>query len=183
MDCFFASVAMRNRPELDGLPVAVSWSDSSKGNAEIASANYAARRFGVRNGMWLRRARELCPDLISMPYEFEAYTAAAEAMYRQVFSMTPHVMGVSVDECYADVTGLGEPMRLARALRDSIRTQIGLDASIGIGPSRLLARLATRRAKPDNGDGVFQLSKVKASEMLATEAVSRVSWPSHEIDP
>ena len=67
MDCFFASVATRQRPELDGLPVAVSWSDSSKGNAEIASANYAARRHGVRNGMWLRRARELCPGVYAVP--------------------------------------------------------------------------------------------------------------------
>ena len=123
MDCFFASVAMRNRPELEGLPVAVSWSESSKGNAEIASANYAARRCGVRNGMWLRNARELCPDIISMPYEFEAYTAAAEAMYKQVFTTTPHVMGVSVDECYADVTGLGEPRQLAYELRANIHAQ------------------------------------------------------------
>lgn len=114
MDCFFASVATRGRPELEGLPVAVSWSDSSKGSAEIASANYAARRQGVSNGMWLRTARERCPELISMPYEFEEYSAAAESMYKIVLSMTPHVMGVSIDECYADVTGLADPTALAR---------------------------------------------------------------------
>ena len=105
MDCFFCAVAIRGRPALAGLPLVVSWSDSSKGNAEIASANYAARAFGVKNGMWVKAAKELCPELLVMPYEFDKYATTAELMYMLVFERTPHVMGVSVDECYADVTG------------------------------------------------------------------------------
>ncbi|KAL1508563.1 hypothetical protein AB1Y20_004662 [Prymnesium parvum] len=166
MDCFFASVAARGRPELSGLPLAVSWSDSSHGSSEIASANYCARRAGVRNGMWLRRARELCPDLISMPYEFDAYAAAAEAMYKAVLDATPHVMGVSIDECYADVSGMGDPTAIASQLRACIFERTGCYASIGIGPSRLLARLATRLAKPDRGAGVASLTAQQAAPLL-----------------
>ena len=146
MDCFFASVAARGRPELDGLPVAVAWSESS---GEIASCNYTAREFGVRASMWMPRARELCPHIIVMPYEFEAYEATAESMYRTVFETTPHVMGVSVDECFADFTELTDPEAAATDLRARIYARTGCIASIGLAPSRLLARLATKRAKPD----------------------------------
>ena len=88
LDCFFASVASLHRPELQGLPVAVSWSGSTKGSAEIASANYRARRDGVKNGMWVPRATELCPHLVIMPYEFDRYEVVAEAMYKAVFDVT-----------------------------------------------------------------------------------------------
>jgi nucleotidyltransferase/DNA polymerase involved in DNA repair len=163
MDCFFASVAVAGRPELEGLPVAVAWSD---GNAEIASANYAARAFGVRNGMWGSQAKELCPSLITMPYEFERYEEIAEVMYRAVFAVTPHVMGVSVDECYADLSALGSPEATAATLRETIRTQTGCVASIGIGPNRLLARVATKRAKPD---GLHALHSVAEGRTLLTD--------------
>ena len=144
-DCFFASVAARHRPELDGVPVVVSWGNASHGSAEIASANYVARRYGVKNGMWLNRARELCTKLVSMPYEFEEYAAAAEAMYKLVLETTPHVMGVSCDECYADLTGLfDDAYDVAVELRAAIQRETKCWASIGIGPSRLLARIATR---------------------------------------
>ena len=151
LDCFFASVASLHRPELQGLPVAVSWSGSTKGSAEIASANYRARRDGVKNGMWVPRATELCPHLVIMPYEFDRYEVVAEAMYKAVFDVTPHVMGISCDECFAAVTGLPvDAERLGEALRASIlRETGGCTASVGIGPNRLLARLATARAKPD----------------------------------
>ena len=163
MDCFFASVAARNRPELEGLPVAVAWSDSEKGHAEIASCNYVARAYGLRNGMWVARARELCSCLVVMPYEFESYTVAADKMYRAVFAVTPHVMGVSVDECYADLTHVPEPEAALAGLRTTIREQTGCNASIGVGPNRLLARIATKRAKPD---GLVRLSLGEARAML-----------------
>lgn len=174
MDCFFASVATLNRPVLRGLPVGVSWSShTTSGAAEIASANYEARAFGVKNGMFVRTAMQLCPDLVLMPYEFEAYERIADAMYKLVFEATPHVMGVSVDECYCDLTHApGEPEQLAASLRAAIAAGTGCNASIGIGPNRLLARLATKRAKPDGlvrihsvAEGAAELRDVPIGEL------------------
>ena len=125
MDCFFASVAARNRPALQGLPLAVSWSDNEHGAAEIASANYAARACGVHNGMWVSAAKQKCPQLLILPYEFEAYASAAEDMYRAVLALTPHVMGISCDEAYADATGCGEPAAMATQLRAAIARATG----------------------------------------------------------
>mmetsp|Transcript_3086 Transcript_3086/g.9736 ORF Transcript_3086/g.9736 Transcript_3086/m.9736 type:complete len:454 (+) Transcript_3086:163-1524(+) len=163
MDCFFASVAAALRPELAGLPLAVSWGEASSTHAEIASASYEARAKGVRNGMWIPQALRCCPELLVAPYEFGEYEKAAEAMYRVVFSVTPHVMGVSVDECYADVTGLGDPAALAASLRARIRDATKCNASIGIGPNRVVARLATAQAKPN---GMRALSGKEARELL-----------------
>ena len=116
MDCFFASVAARGRPELDGIALAVAWSGNERGAAEIASCSYVARAYGVSNGMWVARAKELCDHLVVMPYEFEKYQTCADAMYRAVFEITPHVMGVSVDECFADVSASGDAADAASAL-------------------------------------------------------------------
>jgi DNA repair protein REV1 len=102
MDCFFAAVAALGRPELDNLPVAVSW--SSAGAGEVSSCNYAARAAGCGAGMRIARAKEMCPDLVVMPYEFERYSAIALDVYRIFHDVTPHVMGVSVDEAYIDAT-------------------------------------------------------------------------------
>jgi DNA repair protein REV1 len=176
MDCFFASIAAALRPELAGLPLAVSWGDASSPHAEIASASYEARAKGVRNGMWLVQALRCCPDLLIAPYEFAEYERAAEAMYQIVFSVTPHVMGVSVDECYADVTGLGEPTALAASLRARVRDATKCNASIGIGPNRIVARLATAQAKPD---GMRALSGAEARELLSSLPVRTLPGIGH----
>ena len=104
MDCFFCSVAVRGRPELAGMPVAVCWSNAESDKAThgaISSANYEARKYGIRAGMFIGKAKELCPTLISLPYEFEKYSTTAEALYREILALTPFVQGVSVDEAFA----------------------------------------------------------------------------------
>ena len=171
MDCFFASISMRGRLELDGMPVAVSWGSGEHGNGEIASCNYVARAHGIRNGMWMQRAKELCSYLIAMPYEFHEYERAAEEMHRVVFATTPHMMGVSVDECFADLTACADPDQACRELRAAIFAKTGCTASIGLGPNRLLARLATKRAKPD---GQFRLSLVEGRAMLRDQPVNEL---------
>ena len=106
MDCFFASVAAAGHPELAGVPLAVCHSagGTAASASEISTCNYEARAFGVRKGMWLRDAHALCPALVTRPYEFERYAAAAESMYRALFSLTPWVLGLSCDEAVLDVT-------------------------------------------------------------------------------
>ena len=164
MDCFFASVAALGRPELAGLPVAVSW--SSAGGGELSSCNYLARATGCRAGMRIARAKEMCPNLIVMPYEFERYSAVAIDVYRTLHELSPHVMGVSVDEAYVDVTGLdGDPVQIAADIRERIVTKTGCAASVGVGPNRLIARLATKKAKPD---GSYHVPATSAASFLAS---------------
>ena len=114
MDCFFAAVATLGRPELAGLPVAVSWSSGAKGAGELSSCNYEARAFGCRAGGRVADALRRCPNLVVMPYEFEKYSAVALEVYRILHDLTPHVMGVSVDEAYIDVTALVTSGRASR---------------------------------------------------------------------
>ena len=170
MDCFFASVAALGRPELAGLPVAVSW--SSAGGGELSSCNYLARATGCRAGMRIARAKEMCPNLIVMPYEFERYSAVAIDVYRLLHELSPHVMGVSVDEAYVDVTGLdGDPVQIAEDIRGRIVTKTGCAASVGVGPNRLIARLATKKAKPD---GAYHVPATSAASFLASLPIAEL---------
>ncbi|CAE6926976.1 REV1, partial [Symbiodinium sp. CCMP2456] len=155
MDCFFASVATRGRTQtFAGLPVAVAWGTGS--SSEISSANYCARAYGIRAGMWAGEAFQLCPDLVVMPYEFDAIMETAELFYRSVLETTPYVQGISCDEVFADVSHLVQDdvrswQALARKIRADIWSRSGCVASIGVAKNRLLARLATKFAKPRPG--------------------------------
>ncbi|CAE7359776.1 Rev1, partial [Symbiodinium sp. KB8] len=124
MDCFFASVATRGRTQtFAGLPVAVAWGTGS--SSEISSANYCARAYGIRAGMWAGEAFQLCPDLVVMPYEFDSIMETAELFYRSVLDTTPYVQGISCDEVFADVSHLvQDDVRSWQALARKIRADI-----------------------------------------------------------
>ncbi|XP_062022940.1 DNA repair protein REV1 isoform X2 [Rosa rugosa] len=151
MDCFFVSVVIRQRPELKDRPVAVCHSDNPKGTAEISSANYPARDYGVRAGMFVRDAKALCPHLVILPYDFEAYEEVADQFYDILHKHCRKVQAVSCDEAFLDVTYLeGVDMdMLASTVRQEIFETTGCTASAGIARNMLMARLATRTAKPD----------------------------------
>eukprot|EP00613_Pedinella_sp_CCMP2098_P035372 CAMPEP_0171746180 /NCGR_PEP_ID=MMETSP0991-20121206/38635_1 /TAXON_ID=483369 /ORGANISM="non described non described, Strain CCMP2098" /LENGTH=217 /DNA_ID=CAMNT_0012345859 /DNA_START=99 /DNA_END=748 /DNA_ORIENTATION=- len=106
MDAFFASCCTVGRPELKGKPLAICHSSgvASGSNSEVSTCNYEARKFGVKKGMWLGEARRLCPHLVARPYEFGKYETVAEAVYRELFAVTPWVAGLSCDEALLDVT-------------------------------------------------------------------------------
>ncbi|KAM7543287.1 hypothetical protein Aperf_G00000009228 [Anoplocephala perfoliata] len=170
MDCFFVSVCLRSRPAFVGLPVAVTHSKGKKAESsmsEVASCSYEARKFGVKNGMLLGKARALCPDLKTVPYEFDAFYRAAEDLYRTVAKFCLQIEALSCDEMYVDVTDLLEvrstsegdihltnPFILGSALRRQVKEITQCSATCGFGTNRLLARLATKRAKP-NGQALF----------------------------
>ncbi|KAI8084900.1 uncharacterized protein BX664DRAFT_283783 [Halteromyces radiatus] len=157
-DCFFASVGIKSRPELSCLPVAVSHGKGLQKNSssDIASCNYIARSFGIRNGMRVGQAQELCPDLHIIPYEFEEYRKVSEIFYNILFEYADEIQAVSVDEALLEVGShitqaeTGQEESLAKKIRDDIRERTGCEASIGIGPNILIARLATKKAKPCN---------------------------------
>lgn len=150
-DCFFVSVVIRRHPELNDKPVAVCHSDNPKGTAEISSANYPAREYGVRAGMFVRVAKALCPPLVIVPYNFEAYEEVADQFYNILHKHCTKVQAVSCDEAFLDVTDSeGEdPQYLASTIRKEIFDTTGCTASTGIAGNMLLARLATRNAKPN----------------------------------
>ncbi|KAJ0038248.1 hypothetical protein Pint_23737 [Pistacia integerrima] len=150
-DCFFVSVIIRNHPELQDKPVAICHSDSVKGTAEISSANYPARDYGVKAGMFVRDAKALCPHLVICPYNFEAYEEVADQFYNILHKHCTRVQAVSCDEAFLDVTYLEveDPEILASKIRKEIFETTGCTASTGIAGNMLMARLATRTAKPN----------------------------------
>ena len=182
MDCFFAAVAIRDNPSLRGKPVAVCSGSGPSSNSEISSCTYEARKHGVRATMWLQEARRKCPALVTADYDFEAYSAAAVRAHSCVLDMTPHVRAVSIDECYADVTHLvheasSSDAEGAKIVAERLRSAIleatgGCPASIGSAESCLLARVATRLAKPD---GHRHLSPEEARSELARLPVTSLT--------
>ncbi|CEP03802.1 hypothetical protein PBRA_003409 [Plasmodiophora brassicae] len=163
MDCFFASVSIRDRPELADKAVVVSHS-SKTGNGEISTCNYVARSFGIRSGMWMKAAIQLCPALHVVGFEFEKYAVASEAVYRTCFRYTHAVQVVSCDEALLEIPAEEDPEAIGQCIREDIKRETGCPASIGIASSILFARLANRSAKPD---GLHWIKEIDQAEVLS----------------
>jgi DNA polymerase-4 len=146
LDAFYASVEQLLDPSLRGRPVAV-------GGGVVLAASYEAKAFGVRGGMPGRRARELCPGLIFVSGHFKEYQRLGEAAIKVLGDFTPLVERLSIDEAFADVAGcthlFGPPAEIARAIRERVRTELGLPISIGVARTKHLAKIASQVAKPD----------------------------------
>ncbi|XP_049690546.1 DNA repair protein REV1 isoform X2 [Accipiter gentilis] len=231
MDCFFVSVAIRNRPDLKGKPVAVTsnrgagkaplrpganpqieqqyyqnkllngkaeirvpdkldssvWEhpDSTRVNgadfdltvlsmAEIASCSYEARQVGIKNGMFFGQAKKLCPNLQAVSYDFDAYKEVARTVYEILASYTHNIEAVSCDEALVDITEILTetrltPDELANAIRTEIKAQTKCTASVGMGSNILLARMATRKAKPD---GQYHLKPEEVDDFIRGQLVT-----------
>ena len=151
MDAFYASVEQRDRPELLGKPVVVGGAPDKRG--VVAAASYEARAFGVRSAMSMAKAVRLCPSLLIVHPDFTRYRAVSQQVFAIFRSVTPLVEPLSLDEAYLDVTenAWGEPLatRVARRLKEEIRTTTGLTASAGVAPNKFLAKIASGWKKPD----------------------------------
>uniref|UniRef100_A0A8B9LR59 DNA repair protein REV1 n=1 Tax=Astyanax mexicanus TaxID=7994 RepID=A0A8B9LR59_ASTMX len=142
--------------------------------AEIASCSYEARKAGVRNGMFFGQAKQLCPGLQSVPYDFQAYKEVALAMYETLASYTYNIEALSCDEALVDATALLAelgitPDELASAIRTDVREKTGCSASIGMGSNILLARMATRKAKPN---GQYFLRPEEVDDFIRDQSVT-----------
>lgn len=157
MDCFYAAVEMRERPELADRPLAVG---GASGRGVLTTCNYAARAFGVRSAMPVFKARELCPQLVIVPVRFDLYRAASQKV-REIFARyTDLIEPLSLDEAYLDVSHLKRPgAEIAAEIRACIESETQLTASAGIGPNKLIAKVASDWNKP-NGQCVVAPSKV-----------------------
>jgi DNA polymerase IV len=152
MDAFYASVVVRDRPELWGVPVIV----GGGYRGVVLSADYLARGSGVRSGMPMTRARRLCPGAEVVPPDFDTFTTVSASVMENFRRVTPLVEVLSLDEAFLDVRGstrrLGSPVEIAEHLRATIHDEQGITCSVGVAASLTMAKMASRWAKPD---GIF----------------------------
>ncbi|MCB0365792.1 MAG: DNA polymerase IV [Bdellovibrionales bacterium] len=173
MDCFYAAVEVRDRPELKGKPVVVGGRPDSRG--VVATANYEARRFGIRSAMPSSRAYRLCPDAVFLKPDFSRYKQESRHIREIMTRYSPVIEPLSLDEAFLDVTGVelceGNATRMAREMRLAIWEERGLTASAGIATNKLLAKIASEVNKPNGQktvvpDGVDSFMKTLPVESL-----------------
>jgi DNA polymerase IV len=174
MDAFYAAVEQARRPELCGLPVIVGGSAESRG--VVSTASYEARACGVRTAMPAAQARRLCPQGVFLPVDMAAYKAVQRQLLAIYGRFTDLVEPVSIDEAFLDVTGsrrlFGPPEEIAGEIQRLTRDELGLSCSIGIGPTRLLAKLAAELDKPG---GLTTLSREDVHGRLRALPVGAIS--------
>jgi len=150
MDAFYASVEIRDRPELAGQPVIVG---SPSGRSVVLSASYEARKFGVRSAMPATRARRLCPQAVFIPPRRSVYSEVSKQVMAVFRSVTPLVEPLALDEAFLDVAGaqrrLGSPAWIGAAIRRQVEAEQGVTCSVGVAPSKFVAKIASARCKPD----------------------------------
>jgi DNA polymerase-4 len=161
MDAFYVSVELQRRPELRGLPVVVAGSGP---RAVVTTASYEARRFGVFSGTPAERARRLCPDAVFFPPDFTAYRARSKEVMAVLRRQVERVEVVGLDEAYLDLSGLARPRAAAGRVKAAVQEATGLACSIGIGPSKLVAKVASDADKPD---GFLELTREEARARFA----------------
>ena len=144
-DAFYASVELLRRPELRDEAVIVAHDGP---RSVVTTASYAARRYGVGSAMPLSRAKRLCPHAILLPPDFDAYRRVSRELWAIVSGRIGRLQQLGLDEAYADLTGVERPVRVLRELVAEVRARTGITVSVGLGPSRLIAKVCSDLGKP-----------------------------------
>jgi DNA polymerase IV len=161
MDAFYASVEIRDRPEIASRPVIVA---HTAGRGVVLSANYAARAFGVRSAMPASRAMRLCPQAVFVSPRHHVYSSVSKEVMAIFSAVTPEVEPLSLDEAFLDVSGalrrVGPPSMIGELVRSQVSEQLGITCSVGVATSKFVAKLASVHCKPDGllvvpADGVL----------------------------
>ena len=150
MDAFFAAIEQQRHPELRGKPVVIGGHGDPTERGVVSTASYEARRFSIHSAMPLRTAYRLCPDAVYLPVDFDSYAAISQRIKAILHEFSPTCEDSGLDDAYLDISRRDEPPELiAAAIKKRIRTETGLSCSIGIGPNKLLAKLASDMNKPN----------------------------------
>lgn len=172
-DCFYASIEMRDNPDLANLAIAVGGSPSRRG--VIATCNYEARKFGIHSAMASATARRLCPDLIIIRPHMEKYREASKLIHEIFQRYTELIEPLSLDEAYLDVSDCklfdGSATRIASAIREEVQRSVGITISAGIAPNKFLAKIASDWQKPD---GQFVIRPEQVESFVATLPVKKL---------
>jgi len=169
LDAFYASVELLRRPELRGKPVIVSGNGP---RAVVTTATYEARRFGIGSAMPTSRARRLCPGAVLIPPDFTAYREASQQVWAIVRDHVDVVEQAGIDEGYLDLTASAAPKAVMRRLVIAVKERTGLNASVGIGPNKLVAKVSSDLEKPS---GFVVMSREMACERFAHHPPSFVN--------
>jgi DNA polymerase-4 len=164
MDAFYVAVELLRHPELRGKPVIVAGSGP---RAVVTTASYEARKFGVGSAMPASRARALCPDGIYLPPDFAEYRAKSREVMALIGALRVPTEPVSLDEVYLDLSEAPYPIDEMSTLVRRIKADLGLDSSVGIGPNKLVAKVASDAEKPR---GFVVLTREQAAERFAPES-------------
>lgn len=163
MDAFYASIEQRDDASLRGQPVVV----GGDTRGVVAAASYEARRFGIRSAMPMREARQRCPHLQRIPPRMSHYQAVSAEIFGIFRRFTPLVEGLSLDEAFLDVSSslqlFGSEETIARDIRRQVKEATGLNASVGVAPNKLIAKIASDLAKPD---GLFVVTRANLRQVL-----------------
>jgi len=178
MDAFFAAVEEREHPEFKGMPIVVGADPKEgRGRGVVSSASYKARRFGVRSGMPISKAWKLCPEAIYLPVNYELYVKVSNEIMDILRKYAGKFEQWGIDEAFLDVTSKVKDYTEAEALAKQIKTEIHekekLTCSIGIGPNKLIAKIASDFQKPD---GLTIVKEDEAEKFLAPLPVRKLLW-------
>jgi DNA polymerase IV (archaeal DinB-like DNA polymerase) len=175
MDSFYASVEMRERPEIRGKPVVVGADPKNgKGRGVVATCSYEARAFGIRSAMPISQAFTLCPHAVFLPPDFPRYIRASADVMAILRSYGFPLQQVSIDEAFLDISRVGSfsaARDLCSEIKKTIRTRLGLNCSIGVGPGKIVAKIASDFRKPD---GLTVVEPEELSGFLALLPVRKI---------
>src|SRR5712692_723366 len=176
-DAFFASCEQSRRPKLQGRPVV-----TGKERGIAASMSYEAKVRGVTRGMRMAEIRKVCPDAVILPSDYETYSLLSKRFFAIVRRYTPDVEEYSIDECFADLTGLRRPLRLsylqiAERIKHDLDTELGFTFSVGLAPNKVVAKIASKWAKPS---GLTAIPGRELHRYLAKLPVEKVWGIGHQ---
>jgi len=176
MDAFFASIEERDHPELRGKPVVVGADPAGGGGRGVVSTcSYEARKYGIHSAMPISIAYRKCPKAVFLPVDIDKYSDVSGKIYEILYSFSPDIEPVSIDEAFLDITGsyhlFGTPVDTCRMIKEKIRKLIGLTASVGLAPTKMAAKIASDIDKPD---GLVEVTEEGLQDFLKPLEVRRL---------
>lgn len=175
LDSFFASVEAKKEPALKGKAVIVGGDGDPLGRGVVSAASYEARAKGVSSGMPLKKAFKLCPGAVFLPVDFAAYESESERFMEILRSFTTQVETFGLDEAFLEIKTAADPfphaVQMAGEIRSRVKRKLKLAASAGIGPNKLIAKMASEAAKPD---GLFVIRDSEVGAFLRDLPVRRL---------